>query len=283
MAIVPSLAHAQEGTTTTPIEEAGPAAFARGQSAWDKKEYDRAETSYQEAIEQGGLGPEEVREAYVKLGSARALRGKNDAAVRAFRAAAVLEDFKIPAQLRANQAKLAEQAKRDVQRLGIGAMSFTAQAPDKTAPARAFNVKVTLDEKHVKVVSFISMSVRESGGKNLNKQEAPAETLEIEVPAHMAPPGAQITVRVDALDKYKNRLATAEARVTVDSTVEPSAKIDIESTTKKVDTVSRKSIFSTPWPYVIGGIVLLGAGAAFVVQTQKANEVSIGSVGVKAQ
>lgn len=285
IAAVPVRAHAQDAPPSVAIEEPaspGAAAFARAQGAWEKKEYDRAETAFQEAIEQGGLGPEEVREAYVKLGSSRALRGKNDAAVRAFRAAAVLDDFKIPAQLKPAQARLAEQAKKDVSRMGIGAMAFTAAAPDKTAPARAFNVKVTLDERHVPVVEFFLMTAKESTtGKNISKQEGRAATAEIEVPAYMAPPGGQITVRVDAVDKYKNRLATADVRITVEPISEPAARIDVDEP-KKTETGRHRSIFSTPWPYVIGGIVVLGLGAAFVVQATKADEVSIGSIGVKS-
>jgi len=270
---------------TEEIQSPGAQAYARAQGAWDKKEYDRAETSYQEAIEQGGLGPDEVRDAYVKLGSSRALRGKTDAAVRAFRAAAVLEDFRIPPQLKPAQARLAEQAKKDVAKMGIGTMAFALSAPANVAPARSFNVKVTIDERHVPVVSFFSLTVKESTtGKNITKQEAPKETAEIEVPAYLTPPGGQLTMHVEALDKFKNKLAIAEARSSVDATADTGVSVRTDTDEpRKTEAPKRKGVFSTPWPYVIGGVVLAGLGAAFIVQAGKADEVSIGAIGVKSE
>ncbi len=284
VAVTAAPAHAQDATAPATADQSpAAAAFARGQSAWEKKEYDRVESAYQEAIESGGLGPDEVREAYVRLGSARALRGKNDAAVRAFRAAAVLDDFKIPPQLKAPQAKLAEQAKKDVQKMGIAAMTFTLTAPANVPPAKPFTVKVALDDRHVPVVSYIALTVKEStSNKSITKQEAPKESLELEVPAYLAPSGGQITVRVDALDKYKNRLASSESRVAVDFSETNSVSLNDDIARPKESGGRGKSIFSTPWPYVIGGLVIVGLGAAFIVQSTKADEVSLGPIQVKS-
>src|SRR5690606_24618544 len=60
---------------------AGQPALKQARAAWDRGALDTAEPLYREALEKGGLAPDEVLEGYVRLGSIRAARGKRDSAV----------------------------------------------------------------------------------------------------------------------------------------------------------------------------------------------------------
>lgn len=266
-------------TTTAP----GAGALARARAAWDKGEADVAEAAYKEAIEAGGLAPDEIREGYVRLGSARGVLGKRDQAIAAFRAAAILDsDFQVPAEAGKKVAPLAQQAKKDVAK--IGSLSFTATAPDKVEAAKPFKVKVQIDAAHVPVVAKVAVTAKDgSGGKDFTTKEQPRESMEIEVPGASAVAGAQITVRIDALDSRSNRLASVENRVQVASDGAAPAVVPVDKPETPVPSGNRKSFFSTPWPYVIGGVVLAGAGAAIYFGTRPTNDVTIGSPAVQGR
>lgn len=273
----------------TPVYADGPpapgaGALARGRAAWDKGEADVAEAAYKEALEAGGLSPEETREGYVRLGSARAVLGKRDQALAAFRAAAVLDaDFAVPPEAGKKAIPLAQQAKKDVAK--IGTLSFTSSAPDKVEAAKPFKVKVQIDAAHVPVVSKVAVTARDgTGGKDFTTREAPRESMEIEIPASSVIAGALVTVRVDALDPRNNRIATSENRVQVAS---EGAVAPVPVPTDKPEgpqpSGNRKSFWSTPWPYVIGGVVIAGAGAAVFFGTRPTEDVTIGSPAVRAR
>ena len=108
-------------------------------------------------------------------------------------------------------------------------------------------------------------------------------------------PNASVLVRVDALDKQGNRLASAEDRVRVGdgvrvgggataSSSSPQASPSPAASTPPGDS-SRKggSFWSSPWPYVVGGLALAGAGTAVYFGTRPSDQVSVGQVGVKAK
>ncbi len=263
----------------------GAAALARARGAWERGEADIAEASYREAIEQGGLAPDEVREGYIRLGAARAVLGRKDQSINAFRAAAVLDsEFAVPAEAGKKAAQYAAQAKKDVAK--IGALSFAAQFPDKVESQTPFKVKVQLDAAHVGVVKGIVITAKDgSGGKDYSKREAPKETLELEVPSSIAIAGSTVAVRVDAIDGRNNRLASADGRVQVIGEAAPAAAL--AEVPKKADTPPPKrgggSIWSSPWPYVVGGLVLVGTGAAVYFQTRPTETVTLGQPGVDAK
>ena len=106
---------------------------------------------------------------------------------------------------------------------------------------------------------------------------------------------ASLGIPISTLDGHKNRLATAEDRVCVPEAppaLEPVAqKAEHESTTAPLgkppagDTNVRRGggFWSSPWPYVIGGIAVAGAGAAVYFGTRPPENVSVGQVGVRSQ
>jgi hypothetical protein len=122
--------------------------------------------------------------------------------------------------------------------------------------------------------------------------------VELEVTSDLTMPSASILVRIDALDAHGNRLASAEERVRVparddarvaavgggsSSAKEPSGSSS--SAGSGGDTTLRKGggFWSSPWPYLIGGVALAGAGTAVYFGTRPSEQVSVGQVGVRTK
>lgn len=291
--------------TATPAlaaDPAGAAALAKARAAWDAGTPFKSEALYREAIEKGGLAPSEVLEGYVRLGAIRAARGKKDQAVAAFRAASVLDaSFTVPREGGKNAPALAARAKRDTAR--IGSLKLTADVPKEADASKPFKVSATLDAAHVAIVTKIAVVTKDGpNGKETVVDAKSAESLELEVPADAVTGGANLIVRVDALDSHQNRLATVEERVKVGEApaaapavaakepepaqptkanpfmTTPTAPADADSHPRRGG-----GFWSSPWPYVIGGIALASAGTAVYFGTRPPEDVSVGQVGVRTR
>lgn len=269
----------------------GAPALERARGAWDRGALKTAEPLYREALEKGGLSPSEVLEGYVRLGSIRAVLGKKTSAVAAFRAASVLDaDFAVPKRAGRKGAALAEQAKRDTEK--IGSLQLALEAPKEAETGKPFTVKATLDKAHLPIVSRIGLHAKDgTTGKEVSFDAETGETVDLEIGPDLTLPGASIVVRVDALDKSKNRLASVEERVRVPDAQPVAAPVaGVTEPTRAApqpggDSGVRRGggFWSSPWPYVIGGIALAGAGAAIFIGTRPVDTVSVGPVGVREQ
>lgn len=288
------------GAMTADARAAEPAAGGRAleqaRAAWERGALVTAEPLYREALEKGGLAPDEVLEGYVRLGSIRATLGKKDSAIAAFRAASVLNaSFTVPSEAGSKGARLAEKAKRDTAK--IGSIQLAIRAPKEAHPGKGFVVTTTLDEAHLPIVNRIGLVARDgTTGKEVTLEAKPAEAIEFEIGPEVTLPGASIVVRVDALDGKQNRLASAEERVRIPGESSDKAMVagraegkgsgSVTSSSKaQGDPDVRKggSFWSSPWPYVIGGIALAGAGTAVFFGTRPTPTVSVGRVGVREQ
>lgn len=234
-------------------------------------------------------------------GSIRAVRGKKDSAVAAFRAASIIDsNFVVPPEAGTKGASLASSAKRDTAK--IGSIQLAVQVPKETNPGKAFKITATLDKAHLPIVNRIGVLARDgTTGKEVTLDAKPDESVEFEIGSEVTLPNASIVVRVDALDGHQNRLASAEERVRVpeeskavaaagpgapakSGTNATSAAPTALSTQSPpaADTSSKRSFWSSPWPYVVGGIALAGAGTAIYYGTRPAPNVTIGPVGLGA-
>jgi hypothetical protein len=280
----------------------GAAALRQARAAWERGSFVTAEPLYREAIEKGGLAPDELVEGYVRLGAMRASAGKKEQAVAAFRAAAILDaGFSVPAEAGAKGAALATQAKKDTER--FGSIRFAAEAPKDTPAGKGFRVTAHLDAAHLKIVSRVAISARDgTTGKEFSREAKPEEAVDFDVPSDLTLPQASVLVRVDALDRNQNRLASAEERVRVTGDLgtvaagganangsataggsgSGSGSAASSSATSPPDESPRKggSFWSSPWPYIIGGVALAGAGAAVYFGTRPLETVPVGQVGV---
>lgn len=248
--------------------------LASARVSWAKGAYGSAESLYREAIEKGGLAPAEVLEGYVRLGAIRASLGKRDPALAAFRAASILDaGFVVPPEAGPKGAALAEQAKRDTERLG--SIRFSIDVPKDVPAGKAFHVTAKLDAAHVPMVSAVSLTAKEglTGKESVQSQKA-AETVEFDVPSEITLPDGTVIVRVDALDARKNRIASGDARVTIGSD-KPAAAVVAEKPAEP--TPAKKGFWSSPWPYVVGGVALVGAGTAAYFVTRPPETVTVGA------
>ncbi|MCL2778425.1 MAG: hypothetical protein FWD73_10515 [Polyangiaceae bacterium] len=263
---------------------AGASALRQARAAWDKGSFDVAEPSYREALEKGGLAPDEVLESYVRLGAIRAADGRKDQSVAAFRAASVLDaSFTVPSEGGPRGWAFATQAKKDTAKIGTIHLWF--RAPTETPAGQSFRVTAQLDAAHVPMIAKVGLVARDGTSGNTMKIDAKASsTVDLEVPASMTLPNASIALRVDALDSHDNRLASTEQRIHVTPatpTTRAAAPVVVAAgpshaatTSQPTDTITRRTdvttstitsgggFWSTPWPYIIGSIALTGAGAA---------------------
>lgn len=282
-------AHAAESSPGGP-------ALRQARAAWESGKLDTAEPLYREALEKGGLAPNEVLEGYVRLGSVRAAHNKKDQAIAAYRAASILDaGFAVPPEAGPKGNRFADQAKKDTQKIGTIQLSI---AVPKEAPAgKSFKITASLDKAHVPIVSRIGLLAKDgTTGKETTLEAKTEENVDFEIPGDIALPNASILVRVDALDSHQNRLASAEERVKIpEANEKPVAVVTgpsnasvgsstgTSTTYRDGDQNVRKggTFWSTPWPYVIGAVTLAGAGAAVYFGTRPPDDVSVGQVGVR--
>jgi tetratricopeptide (TPR) repeat protein len=271
---------------------AGGPALRQARAAWDRGALDTAEPLYREAIEKGGLAPNELLEGYVRLGAIRAALGKKDQAVAAFRAASILDaSFAVPSEAGSKGPALAERAKKDTAK--IGSLKVSLKAPKETPAGKSFHVTAQIDAAHIPIVAKVALVAREgTSGKESTLEAKPEDSVDFEVPADMTLPGASLVLRVDALDKNANRLGSAEEKVKTPEGAPTKASSGAGASTSEPATSSatrdenvRKggSFWSSPWPYVIGGVALIGAGTAVYFGTRPSDDVSIGQIGVRTR
>ena len=273
---------------------AGGPALRQARAAWDKGSIETAEPLYREALEKGGLAPPDVLEGYVRLGSIRASLGKKDQAIAAFRAASILDStFAVPTEAGPKGPALAAQAKKDTAK--IGSIQLSIKGPKEVSSGKSFKVTAELDAAHIPIVAKIALVARDgTSGKEVVAEARPGESVELDVASEVTMPNASVLVRVDALDKQGNRLASAEERVRVSEGSgggavaggsSSSSSTSSSSSSPSGDTGLRKggSFWSSPWPYVVGGIALAGAGTAVYFGTRPSDQVAVGQIGVRAK
>jgi hypothetical protein len=295
------------GTVATPVIAAeapspGAAALRQARAAWDKGSLKSAEPLYREALEKGGLAPSEVLEGYVRLGAIRAAAGKKQQAIAAFRAAAILDaSFAVPAEAGRRGPALAAQARKDTAK--IGSIKLKLEAPKDADAGKPFKVTVKLDAAHVPIVAKIGLVAKEGTSAKEALLEAKAdESVDLDVPSDLAVANASVLVRVDALDAHQNRLASVEEQVKVgDAPAGPTPVVVAPTPTPPSkgsgftptsadpapppdrDARKGRGFWASPWPYVIGGVALAGAGAAVYFGTRPSQDVSVGQVGVRTR
>jgi len=251
---------------------AGSAALERARASWNQGEFDTAEPAYQEALDKGGLSSDATLECFVKLGAVRAVLGKKELALAAFRTAALInQDFVVPAEAGKKAVALADAAKLQQAKVGVGPLKAEPSAPAEVESGAAFAVHVLLDPAHATVISRLGLSVFDgTTGKTYRFEEAAqSPVVHFRVPATIAMPGSMLVLHIDALDVHDNQLASAESRVKVRSTP--------TSTGTSPFVASSGSFWSTPWPYLIGGTLLAAGGVGAYFLLRPPSQVAVGS------
>jgi hypothetical protein len=285
--------------------------LSRARGAWDRGEFDVAEPLYKEAVERGGLSPTETLDCLVHMGAARAVMGRKATALVAFRQAALLDPrFVVPREAGKKAVALANRARRDEAR--FGAFQLHPDVPETTAAAAPFRVAVTTDGTHAALISKVAVSARDAfTNKTFEATESAKTSVVFDIPATMSAPSSSLTVRFDALDAHDNRLVSIERKVKIAGPVdappvtlvtapaatsappgEPKAKADPNAWAKPIPPArsekdrlasKRGDFWSSPWPYVIGGVALAAGGAAIYLGTRPTDDVTVGSASVRVR
>ncbi|MGO9713585.1 MAG: hypothetical protein ACLQBL_32320 [Polyangiaceae bacterium] len=290
-----TLAHAE-----TPPPPAGAEALAAARTAWDGRHFAAAELSYKSALDHGGLAPADTLDAYVHLGAARAALGKRELARAAFRQAALIDRyFKTPRGASKRATLIASLARRDEAKLG--SIVLNAVIPQSVPAGESFGIDATLDPKHAAITAKVGVDARDSlSGKHWATSDVAAAEMHFDIPANVTLPGATLVVRIDALDPHDNRLASREQRVRVEARETP-AIADLPAKpapvaapaaltfTADVGTPSKLTrdkgekhggILSSPWFYLVGGVVLAAGGAFAYYELRPSDDVSLGGARV---
>lgn len=275
-----------------PTPPPGAASLSLARGAWKKGDFDVAEPLYVKALDAGGLAPADVVDAYVHIGVARTVLGKNNPALTAFREAALLDaKFVLPSEAGPRAVYLANAARKE--KAKFGAIALTVDAPTMVKPGASFTVNATLDAAHLTMAATLTTTVSDAlSHKTFTHDEAPAPEITFTVPARMTLPGASLGVRVDALDAHANRLASVDKLIRVEGAAASSiAKTDVthdpsrsgsSAANEKDAAKSHGGFWSSPWPYFIGGVALAAGGAAVFITTRQTDDVSVGAARVQA-
>lgn len=270
---------------------AGPASadeslLMQAAKAWDAADLNTAGQLYEKALNQGGLYPSDVLVAYSRLGTVQAAMGQQNAALSSFRVAAALDPaFELPSEAGPKAKQIYKKARQEAGKQG-GKLEVTAEVPSSSQPGQSFTVTAHLPEAFVPLIDSVGISVRDPSVpsmKAFTAKKPAASQVTFDVPGKTSISGASLLVRVDALDQHGNRWASNESRVKVDQknaagpivSKEPSP-FDDEDKDKEKDKGKSKGggFWSSPWPWVIGGAIVVGSVATYFM-TRPSDEVNV--------
>ncbi len=196
-------------------EPPGADALVRGIRAFESKEYKTAARLFESALARGGLTRAQTLTAYIDLGATQVALGKTAAASRAFEQAALIDPtFVVPPNSGRQATQLANQARHKQE--GVGPYKFEVGVPGEAKAEEPFKVTIEMAEDQAALVSLVRVLAKEPSGKEFETVEPAAARIAVDVPADVAEPGAQATVRVELLDTHSNRLAIAEKTVRIE-------------------------------------------------------------------
>lgn len=255
-----------------------PGTLAQAADKWDQAMLTEAAPLYEQALKEGGMFPSDVVIAYARIGTVQALMKQRDAALSSFRVAAVIDPaFELPSESGKLARELYERSRKDAASQGGKLEIAMEPLPEKLDAGQTFTVVAKVADAFAPVVDKIGIEVKDTLAKNVAwKSEQPSTSrVTFDVPAKVVKGATTLLVRVSALDQSGNRWAMQEGRIKVrEAKPEPAeAPPPIDDKDKKD---KDKSFFSTPWPYAIGGALLLGGVVAFFA-TRSPSEVTVGA------
>jgi hypothetical protein len=271
----------------------GEPVYTRANAAWARGEFDVAEALYHEALEQGGLSRAETLHSYVYMASARAVQGKRDQAMSAFRQAVLIDpSFVLPSEAGKKAKALGEQVRARDGRNGPFVM--VALIPTRVSSGNAFAIGVQMDASRAALLTKVGLSVTSgmSGGAYQFEEDVPTPTgentvkMKFDVPARMAMPGTEVHVKLAGLDPHDNELVTTEGHVTVAQGTGEAGIVAASPTPDDHENKLEKKkggFWSSPFPYIIGGLILVGAGVGVYFATRPGDDVTLASVHVQQQ
>ncbi len=259
-----------------------PSFLLEAAKAWEAAELNKAAKLYEQALEEGSLFPSDVLVAYARIGTVRAAKGEKNAALSAFRVAAALDpSFELPSEAGPRATRIYKRAKKDASRQG-GKLEIRAKVPAESASGIEFLVVAHLDEAFAPLVADVGITVQDPAISTSTvkpwRSKSPADTkVQFKVPGEVVTAGANLLVRVDALDGYGNRWASTQARVRVKGRTSRLGNnpddpfFQNREGEKEGKQKSNKGFWKSPWPWVIGGALIVGATTTYFMVRPKEN------------
>jgi hypothetical protein len=282
---VEGVAQAQRKAPAKAEDPAADTTLVQAQKAWEEAELTRAADLYEQALKEGNLYPSDVLVAYARIGTVRAAMNQRNAALSAFRVAAALDpSFELPSEAGPKAKALYKQARAEAEKQG-GKLDITAEVPTQSAPGATFIVTAHVPEAFVPLIVDVGITVSDPSVSSSTvkpyKEKKPAATeVQFEVPGKVVVPGANLLVRVDALDGHGNRWASAQSRVKVDARKRALEPMPGDAMVPGEDDHDGKKksggFWGGPWPWVIGGAVVVG-GVATYFMTRPTPDVAVGA------
>lgn len=281
---VESTALAQRKAPAAEQPAADETTLMQAQKAWEAAELTRAADLYDQALKEGGLYPADVLVAYARIGSVRAAMNQRNAALSAFRVAAALDpSFELPSEAGPKAKALYKQARAEAEKQG-GKLDITAEVPTQSAAGATFVVTAHVPEAFVPLIVDVGItvsdpSVSSTSVKPYSEKKPAATEVQFEVPGKAVVPGANLLVRVDALDGHGNRWASSQSRVKVQARKRAVEPMPDDAMVPGEDENGKKKsggFWGSPWPWVIGGAVVVG-GVATYLMTRPTPDASVGA------
>jgi hypothetical protein len=251
---------------TTPI--------AAAEEAWTVGDIGKAGKLYEKALAEGGLSASDTLAAFVRVGAWYAATGKRDAAIHAFRNAAIIDpSFAYPDEAGPKGKPLYESARKEA---AGQALEITVEAPKKLEPAHSFEVQATVPEALAPLFDALAIHVEDKPGDVVHVEEKALETNQVkfEVPASAAVAGRKLEVRVSALGPQKNEWVRRTLRIPV--AAPPAAPEPVAALPPKPVTTEQPGFFATKWPYLAGGAAaLVAVGVIVAVVAGGSNVVTV--------
>jgi tetratricopeptide (TPR) repeat protein len=258
------------------------AALAKARAAFEESDYDAAADAYQLAIDGGKLAPNELAEAFVRVGVAFASQGKSKKALDAFRLAVIVDASVAFPPTGPKKAKpLLEQARKEMAKR-------TGDWLRVTFPERASSIGGTVASVRVRleaVAGLEALEVEARSGEGepwVQRMPLVAET-QLVLPRALHATG-RVRVRIAAVDDVGNRWGEVERSLDVERlpapepppvarTEDPAPKKKRReaseparpsaTATESKATRASDGFWSTPWPWVALGTVVVGFGGAY--------------------
>lgn len=265
LALVVASASALASAEETPISQAT--------EAWELGKLPQAGKLYEAAIVGGGLTPTDTLAAFVRVGAWKASIGKADLALNSLRNAAIIDpEFQCPTLGGPRVKQLCDKAKKEA--AGLEKLALAVEAPEGIKFEADLGLGATLPESLAPLFEAISLAVEDRPGHVVHAEERPlgdlggsgakgaTARLDFKVPAAEITPGATLRVRVAVLDSQKNEWARANATVRVAARTAPPPTTEAPPPPPPPPS---KGFWHGPWPYVVGGAILVSAAVTIAV------------------
>ncbi len=267
-------AHADDPVASTEL--------GRGHAAWLRGDFEAARDLFAAAIERGNLLRSELLDAYIALGSAWTVFGQKDRALGAFRNAALIDQqFKVPEEFGKKAIQLSDTARKQAAKIG----QITLQVEHAPfAPDTATDISVKIDAAQSVLVTKLALRA-ESGRESSELEQATATELVFHLPKALVN-GDTVALSIRGLDAHGSEVVKYSETATVAGAVPRKGSRGALTTSSDNGgaSESKSKFWSSPWPYVIGGAVLVGAAttAVYFWKFAPVDQVEISKVQVHA-